>query len=251
MASIRARKETGLLFFDFRFRGQRCREQTMLQDTPTNRKRLEKALAKIEADIAAGTFDYVATFPGSRNIPDKAAEPAPAPAPGAPAMPMSASAAAAAAAASPTPSFKDFTGTWLAEHQIEWRRSHLKVLKCTLDGHLLPHFGDRLVGAITKADILAFRAKLADLPGRTGAKLSNKRINGVLAPMRQILAEAADRYGFVSPTLNLKPLRLRKTDVEPFTLEQVQQILSTVRMDWRNYFTVRFFTACARVRHTA
>jgi integrase len=60
--------------------------------------------------------------------------------------------------------------------------------------------------------------------------------------MRQILAEAADRYGFVSPALNLKPLRLRKTDVEPFTLEQVQQMLATVRPDWRNYFTVRFFT---------
>jgi integrase len=130
----------------------------------------------------------------------------------------------------------------MSERQIEWRRSHLKVLKCTLNGHLLPHFGDRPIGTITKADILAFRTKLADLPGRTGPKMSAKRINGILAPMRQILAEAADRYGFVSPALNLKPLRLRKTDVEPFTLEQVQQMLNTVRPDWRHYFTVRFFT---------
>ncbi len=237
MASIRVRKETGLLFFDFRFRGQRCREQTMLQDTPANRKRLEKALAKIEADIAAGTFDYSATFPGSRNIP--ALEPAPAPVPG---LGTRAAPDSASAATNPTPTFKDFTATWLTERQIEWRRSHLKVLKCTLDGHLLPHFGDQPVGTITKADILAFRTKLADLPGRTGPKMSPKRINGILAPMRQILAEAADRYGFVSPTLNLKPLRLRKTDVEPFTLEQVQQMLATVRPDWRNYFTVRFFT---------
>jgi integrase len=242
MASIRVRKESGLLFFDFRFGGQRCREQTLLQDTPANRKRLEKALAKIESDIAAGTFDYAATFPGSRNIPARDPEPAPALPPSSPALPSSASAADASAAACPTPSFQDFTATWLSEHQIEWRRSHLKVLKCTLDGHLLPHFGDRPVGTITKADILAFRTKLADLPGRAGPKLSAKRINGILAPMRQILAEAADRYGFVSPTLNLKPLRLRKTDVEPFTLEQVQQMLATVRVDWRNYFTVRFFT---------
>ena len=242
MASIRTRKETGLLFFDFRFLGQRCREQTLLQEDPANRKRLEKALAKIESDIAAGTFDYAATFPGSRKVPARAPAPAPVPQPGAPAMPMSAAAAAASDAASTTPSFKDFTATWLAEHQIEWRRSHIKVLKCTLDGHLLPHFGDRPVGTISKADILAFRAKLADLPGRTGAKLSNKRINGVLAPLRQILAEAADRHGFVSPALNLKPLRLRKTDVEPFTIEQVQQVLATVRADWRNYFIVRFFT---------
>ncbi len=242
MGSVRQLTGRGTLFLDFRYLGQRCREYTALPDTPVNRKRLEKALAKIEGDIAAGTFDYAATFPGSRNIPARDPGPAPALPPSSPALPSSASAAAASAAASPTPIFKDFTSTWLSEHQIEWRRSHLKVLKCTLDGHLLPHFGDRPVGTITKADILAFRTKLADLPGRAGPKLSAKRINGILAPMRQILAEAADRYGFVSPTLNLKPLRLRKTDVEPFTLEQVQQMLATVRVDWRNYFTVRFFT---------
>src|SRR6185369_4868601 len=39
-----------------------------------------------------------------------------------------------------------------------------------------------------------------------------------------------------------KRLRLRKTDVNPFTLEQVQTILATVRADYRPYFTARFFT---------
>ena len=243
MAKVTARKETGRLVIDFTYRGVRCREQTALADTAANRKRVESMLAKIKSAMAAGTFAYRDFFPGSPlagrfDMPQAA----PASPPGTPALPASAPAAAASAAASPTPTFKDFTGTWLSEHQIEWRRSHLKVLKCTLDGHLLPHFGDKPVGTITKADILAFRTKLADLPGRAAAKLSNKRINGILAPMRQLLAEAADRYGFVSPTLNLKPLRLRKTDVEPFTLEQVQQMLATVRADWRNYFTVRFFT---------
>ncbi|HEU5295080.1 MAG TPA: DUF3596 domain-containing protein, partial [Burkholderiaceae bacterium] len=76
MGSVRARKETGQLFFDFRYRGQRCREQTLLEDTPANRKRLEKALAKIEDDIAAGTFDYAATFPTSRNAAIGASAPA-------------------------------------------------------------------------------------------------------------------------------------------------------------------------------
>ena len=241
MGSIRARKDNGQLFFDFRFQGQRCREQTMLDDTPANRKRLDKALAAIEGEIKAGTFDYAKTFPGSRahSRPNATALALPSAA----VSPQSQlSAAASAASAAPTPTFRDFTATWLAEHQVEWRRSHIKVLKSTLDQHLLAKFGDRPVGSITKADSLAWRVELANLPGRAGAKLSNKRINGILAPLRQILAEAADRHGFVSPTLNLKPLRLRKTDVEPFTLEQVQQILATVRMDWRNYFTVRFFT---------
>ena len=241
MGSVRTLAGRGTLFMDFRYQGARCREYSALDDTPANRKRLQKALAKIESEIKAGTFEYSKTFPGSRSLsrPSNAAQVTPSAA----VSPQTQVAAATATkSAPPTPTFRDFTTTWMSERQVEWRRSHIKVLKSTLDGHLMPAFGDHPVSMITKAEVLTFRAKLAELPGRTGTKLSPKRINGILAPMRQILAEAADRYGFVSPTLNLKPLRLRKTDVEPFTLEQVQQILATVRTDWRNYFTVRFFT---------
>ena len=39
MASINAR--SGSLQVDFRYKGQRCREQTRYADTPANRKKLE------------------------------------------------------------------------------------------------------------------------------------------------------------------------------------------------------------------
>ena len=68
MAKIRARPETGTLYFDFFFRGKRCREQTTLEDIPANRKRLQKVLNTIEAEIKLGTFDYAKFFPGSKNI---------------------------------------------------------------------------------------------------------------------------------------------------------------------------------------
>ena len=241
MASIRARQDNGLLFFDFRFQGSRCREQTLLQDTPANRKRLEKALALIESEIKAGTFDYAKTFPGSRSA-AKANGPA-ATSPTSRVSPPTQVAVAAAVVAAPvTPAFRDFVSTWLAEHQIEWRRSHIKVLNSTLDGHLLPAFGDKPVGTITKSDVFAFRAKLAEKPGRTGDKLSAKRINNILAVMRQVMADAAERHSFVSPLATVKPLKVRKSDVEPFTLEEVDRILKTVRMDWRDYLLVRFLT---------
>src|SRR5690606_29438115 len=38
------------------------------------------------------------------------------------------------------------------------------------------------------------------------------------------------------------PLKMRRSDVMPFSLDEVQRILTTVRSDYRNYFTVRFFT---------
>lgn len=235
MGSIRSRQDNGLLFFDFRVAGRRCREQSLLPDTPANRKKLEKALARIEADVEAGTFDYAATFPASRATAaakQHARE----------FSPVAAAPVGTTAAGAPTPTFREFTSQWLAEHQVEWRRSHIKVLTSTIDGHLLPHFGDKPVGTITKADVLALRAKLADLPGRAGDKLSNKRINGILAPLRQILNDAADRHGFVSPTQALKPLKVRKSDVEPFTLDEVERLLGTVRADYRDYFTTRLLT---------
>ena len=235
MGSIRTLTGRGTLFMDFRFQGKRCREYTVLPDTPSNRKRLEKALAKIEADIAAGAFDYAAAFPASRSAAMPASPAAAVTTPG-PALPEGAPAGVEA------PTFKDFTSTWKAEHQVEWRRSHMKVLDSTLDGHLLPEFGTRHVASITKADVLAFRAKLADKPGRTGAKLSNKRINNILGVLRQIMAEAADRFDFISPCANVKALKIRKSDVQPFTLDEVQRMLAVVRADWRDYFLVRFFT---------
>ena len=237
MAKVTARKETGKLVIDFTYRGVRCREQTALPDTAQNRKRAGQVVARLKAAIAAGTFDYAEYFPGSllaerfTKLSQGASssgsvEPKAQPGPATPA----------------TPTFNAFVETWLADHQVEWRRSHIKVLKSTINGHLLPVFGDKPVGSITKADVLGFRAKLADLPGRVGTKLSNKRINGIMAPFRQIMADASDRYAFVSPCTNVKQLKMRKSDVQPFSLDQTQTILATVRVDYRDYLLVRFLT---------
>jgi len=234
MGSVRVLSGRGTLFMDFRYAGTRCREYTALNDSPANRKRLEKVLAKIESEIASGTFDYAKTFPGSK-VPGVATVIPSPPAPGQ-------GDSVAAVANQSTPAFEKFAETWFEEHKVEWRRSHIKVLRSTLDGHLVSHFKDKPVGEISKSDILAFRAKLAALPGRTNEKLSNKRINGIMAPLRQILEDAADRYAFVSPCAKLRPLRIRKGDVQPFTLDEVQQLLATARADYRDYFTIRIFT---------
>ena len=63
-----------------------------------------------------------------------------------------------------------------------------------------------------------------------------------MKPPRQILNEAADRFEFNSAFRNIKPLKIKRSDVQPFTLEEVQLILATVRPDYRKYFTCRLFT---------
>ena len=242
MAKVIARKETGRLLIDFTYRGVRCREQTALPDTVANRKRLDAVVQRIRLAQREGSFAYAAFFPGSSNAArfEQLRSESEQQISGSPEISRT---SVASRDSDPTPTFRTFADQWMRDHEVEWRRSHIKVLRSTVDGHLLPHFGDKQVSRISKADILAFRTKLAALPGRGGKPgLSNKRINGILAPLRQMLNEAAEVHGFPSPFASYKPLRIRKTDVEPFTLDEVQLILETVRPDYKDYFAVRFLT---------
>lgn len=248
MASIRKLDKTGNLFIDFRYQGERCREYTALPDTAANRKRLEKFLEKIESDIAVGVFDYRRYFPTSRNAAKFDQAPM--------AEALSTLSAALAGAEVPilnaanadqfrpqTPLFKEFAETWYAEKEIEWRRSHKARVRDDLTKILIPQFGEKAVGQITKADILAFRAQLAKAPARKkSTPLSSSRINRILNPIRQILNEAADRFDYRSPFQNIKQLKVKKSDVDPFTMDEVKAIIANVREDFRHYFTVRFFT---------
>ena len=240
MASIRARKDNGMLFLDFRYQDVRCREQTALTDTAANRKRLQKVLDRIEADIAAGTFDYRRFFPGSKNA--AKFDPAPGGMVGSATAAVVALPSAAASVAS-TPRFKDFAETWFAEKEVEWRRSYRTTIRRELDRALIPKFGEKEVGQISKADVLAYRAELGKATAKgKQSKLSAARINKMLNPLRQILNEAADRFDFRTPFDSVKQLKTKRTDVDPFTLAEVKQVLDTVRPDFKHYFTVRFFT---------
>lgn len=217
---------------DFRYAGQRLREYTVLPDTPANRKRLQKALDRIEGDIALGIFDYQKTF--GKPLPATLAEAG---------APEPSNQLPSAGSRNGTPLFRDFAEQWFAEAEVAWRRSYRITQRGVLDKYLVPHFAEKEVGHINKADVLTFRASLAKAPARKiETTLSNRRINAVMKPLRQILNEAADRFEFTSPFRNIKPLKMKRSDVQPFTLEEVQKILTNVRADYRNYFTVRFFT---------
>lgn len=223
MGSIKSRPENGKLFFDFRLFGKRCREQTTLQETPSNRKRLQKILDRIDAEITLGTFEYAKYFPESP-------------------MAKKIENVFSFHSGSKTPLFSDFAAQWMAEMKIEWRETHYKTNQGILDQYLLPKFGKKEVCAITKSEIMEFRASLAGLTGRKGGNFSASRTNHIMNPLRMILNEAANRFNFSSPYHGIKSLKIPKSDVEPFTMEEVKLLLDNVRDDFRNYYTVRFFT---------
>lgn len=227
MGSIRARSDTKMLFFDFIFQMKRCREQTTLADTLENRKKMQKVMKQIEAEITLGIFDYSKYFPNSpmvQKFSKKQVE------------------STSEEDSGDIPRFENFAWEWFDENAISWKRSYKETLKVTLNRYLIPEFGQKVVSRITKADALKFRSTLAKVPNGTKTGLSADRINHIMTPLRMILAEAADRHNFNTPFVGIKQLRVPKTDVDPFSLDEVNLLINNVRPDFRNYYTVRFFT---------
>lgn len=236
MGQVRVRKETGKLYLDFHYQGVRCREQTRLNPTAVNFSRMEKLLAKIELEIKLGRFEYAKHFPDSK-LATRFNENEPT------AVKASSVSGAVMPQKAATPLFVDFVEEWLAETSIGWRRSYLVTVRGNIDKYYLPALGNVEVGAVTRADLLKFRSSLAKVSGRNGnATLSANRINKIMDPLRRIFEEAADRYDFTTPYVRIKPLKVPKSDVQPFTLQEVKLIIDSVRPDFRNYYTVRFFT---------
>ncbi|MFO1517559.1 MAG: DUF3596 domain-containing protein [Lysobacterales bacterium] len=234
MAKVRARPDNGLLFLDFYYRGVRCREQTALPDSSENRKKVQALLNRVTKEIAQGSFVYLQTFPNSPKAAQFAA--------GANTTVAATTAPADADLAKITPTFEAFSETWRTEMSPQWRPTHRQGVDDIFRSHLLPALGAKPLGTIAKADVLTFRASLTNLPGRGGRKLSASRINKIMTILRQMLNEASERFAIAPACRGLKPLKARRPDVQPFSLEEVERIRKTIREDFRHYVTTRFFT---------
>ena len=240
MANVRIDERTDRLYLDFRFQGKRYREFTGLKNTATNARTLERLGKKVAKDIVLGSFKYHSYFPdsaaGKRFAEEEQQELLELEA-------LKTATSNSSSQSSHTPLFKDFVEEWIMENEISWRASHLTNMRNIVKCHYLPRFADKEVGSITRAELLKFRSDLAKVPGRTINKgLSANRINKIMDPLRRVFEEAADRYEFNTPFTRIKPLRIQKSDVEPFTLAEALRIIGAVRPDYKNYYIVRFFT---------
>ena len=114
---------------DFRYAGERLREYTVLPDTPANRKRLQKALDRIETEIALGSFDYAKTF--GKALPSVKSEDA---------EEIPQVGVTTSNRIHGTPLFRVFAEQWFTEVEVTWRRSYRVTQKGALDKYLFPFF---------------------------------------------------------------------------------------------------------------
>lgn len=210
----------GKLFFDFRYRGLRCREGVDLPNTLSNRKRLEARMQAIDEQIALGVFDYCATFPGGNK--SRVFKPL---------------------SEIGKQLFSEYFEHWLKKkYDPERKENEIKkgtwlLYKEVYKNYLKPFFGMSPLKEIDLAALMNFSDKLA---GK-----SSIRIKHVIAPLRGCLNDAADR-GIIEHNPWKKNifgrLRVPAKEIAPFSIQEVSKFLEMCSAHYLEYFIVAFYT---------
>lgn len=233
MSSIRARGDK--LIFDFTYQNVRCRETSRLINTTANRKLANEVLTRIEAEIIVGTFSYEKYFPKSKkvnlfqqlkvdkhNVDTKV-----------------------------VPTIAEFTQTWLEENSGGWRPTYLDKLNGMFKKYILPCLGHIHLNDLTKSNVLMFRNDLVAIKKSNGEKLSANHINRVMMKLKALLSEAAERFTLDNVSKSVKPLKDKKAEVTPLSLNEVGTFLELIRKDYHCYFSTRFFAGLRSSEVTA
>jgi integrase len=227
------RVKSGRLFFDFSWRGIRCKEYTGLPDTAENRQRCEQKIRVVERETARGTFDYRHHFPrGSRLY-----------------------------LFHPELRSRDGAAVTFGDYIREWQRQRSPILsdgRVVRDADLHPstwiHDGSvvkRLVAAlgmlrlteITPAHCNALRRAIID-DGRSGKTAAN-----TLGLLHKALTDAVEE-GLLerNPVLHASSRKLQRSrraqrlTANPLRPDEVARFLENVPEWYRDFYTVWFHT---------
>ena len=118
--------------------------------------------------------------------------------------------------------------------QEQMKSTTLRDYKCSMNLHILPHFGNMPIRSITAAEVDDFTRTL---------KCSPKRINNILIPLRSLF-KMAKKKGYVSENImfDVDNLKFDEPDIYPLSIDQVKSFLENVCQHYRPFFTAAFFT---------
>ena len=211
--------QSGTLFFDFFWRGERWREFSRWDDTPEHRKKCEIKAGVIAGEIALQTFDPTKHFPNSKRL-VKCEDPG-------------------------KTRFRAFVeAEWLPRKKATMRTRGYQELCQTVERRIVCRFESVRMRDLAPRDLDGFINWLRTLPGTEGKTLSPARCGKILGYLRSIL-HMAYRRGFTARDLagDVLPQKVRRPEILPFSLEERDAFLENLPSDfWRNYFTVAFGT---------
>ncbi len=212
----------GKLWVDFTYLKTRVREPSGLDDTPDNQALLRKMLDLIMAEIESGTFVFAKRFPHSKK-----------------AEYFTALEGRTFRKDPREVLFGEYVEKWWTEMRPGMSESQVRDYVCILRTHLIPYF-DKLPFSEFKPVLMKkFLAHLIDKRTSGGTALSSKRIHNILIPLRVIVKDAMDEYGWSdlpSPFSGLKLPKVRRIWIYPFTFEAWAILMRFIPAWYQPYF---------------
>ena len=210
------------LWVDFYYLGERVREPSGLEDTRENRVEVRRQLDLVVAEIENGVFKFAKRFPHSKKkdyftlLEEKTLRKDP-----------------------KDVVFCDYVKRWLEEMEPGMTENQARDYKCSLNNHLLPYFGGMSFNEFKPVLIKKFLAYLKSRKNRYGQPLSPKTVRNYLIPLRVIVRDAMDQFGWVDlrdPFSGLKLPNLRRPLVRPLDYIEWGLVRAHLHPWYRPYF---------------
>jgi integrase len=173
---------------DFRWKGERCRERLRLKPTPANLKWAAGLKARIEHEIATGTFEYARHFPDSPR-------------------------AAASVGARLGMALGAYIDSLARSVEPETVREYRQSADTLVAG-----IGDKHLANLTRADVRNWVA---------GSPLSKKRIDNILIPLRGCLAQGIEDGLLAKNVLDgftVERVDSVKREIDPFDPDEIEAL---------------------------
>ena len=213
----------GKLWVDFRYLDERVREPSGLLDTAENRKTVRKQVDLIIAEIENGIFEFAKRFPHSsrkeyfaelegRTVTKDPADVI----------------------------FSEYVEKWWTDMKPGMSDSQIRDYTSILDFHVLPRFSDMAFTEFWSPVVLKkFVAELKGKTNRHNKPLSAKRIQNILIPLRAIVKDAKDEFGWTDlgdPFSQLKLPKVKRIRIYPFDFKEWEILMAHIRPWYRPYF---------------
>jgi integrase len=218
----RVYSRSGKLWVDFRYLGERVREPSGLNDIPANRTMVRRQLDLVIAEIETGIFEFAERFPHSKKrghftllegrILRKGPEEV---------------------------LFGDYEKKWWEEMSPGMSPTQMRDYTSILTIHILPYFEKMAFSEFKPVVMKKFLAHLKTRKNRYGQPISPKRIHNVLIPLRVIVRDAIDEYGWtglLDPFRGLKLPKGSRLRIQPFSYEEWASLMEFMPTWYRPYF---------------
>ncbi len=212
----------GKLWVSFHYLGQRVREPSGLNDTAANRLHVRKQLDLVVAEIANGVFEFAKRFPHSKK------------------NRLFAELEGGSFTESPdVVLFGDYVVKWLQDMGQGMTPNRKRDFVCSLNNHVLPYFKDVPFGQMRPILMKKFVALLISKKNHHGEPLSPKTIRNYLIPLREIIRDARDEYGWydmVDPFRGLRLPRVRNRRIQPLNFQEWLAVQKNMFYWYRPFF---------------